>query len=128
MRAFRRKSETPPAPEPTPVITPNVERDEYKDQIEVLEGITELRIRTAPSLNAEAIGHANPGFYNYLETAEADGYTWYRISDSNWIAYSDEWEKVYPKKEDKFISFKILEEKDDCVLIDLGKVWVKKQD
>lgn len=97
--AFRRKKVTPPAPpEPIPVITPNVPRDEYVNQIEVLEGITDLRIRTAPGVNEKAIGHANPGFYNYLETAEADGYIWYRISDNNWIASNDEWTKVYPAK------------------------------
>lgn len=123
--AFRRKKETPPAPEPTPVITPNVERDEYKNQIEVK--VDKLRIRTAPNLNGEVIGYANPGFYNYLETTENDGYIWYRISDSNWIAYSDEWENVYPAKEkEEFIQFKVLDKKDEYVLIDLGQIWVKE--
>jgi len=127
MRAFRRKKETPPAPpEPTPIITPNVPRDEYKDQIEVLEGITELRVRTSPGLNGEAIGHANPGFYNYFETAEADGYVWYRISDSNWFASSDEWTKVYPAKKDEYKQLKILDKKDGYVLVDLGQVWIKE--
>ena len=126
-RAFRRKKETPPAPEPTPVITPNVERDEFKDQIEVKEGVTNLNIRTTPSLSAESIGKANPGFYNYFETAEADGYLWYRISDSNWIAYSEEWEVVYPAKpKEEFIQYKVLDKKDGYVLIDLGKVWVQE--
>lgn len=125
--AFRRKKETPPAPpEPTPVITPNVERDEYKNQIEVLDSIDKLRVRTSPSLNGEAIGHANPGFYNYFEIVEADGYKWYRISDNNWIAYSDEWAKVYPAKEKEYAQFEILDKKDGYVLIDLGKIWVKK--
>lgn len=125
--AFRRKKETLPAPEPTPVITPNVPRDEYRNQIEVLEGVDKLRVRTAPSLSAEAIGHANPGFYNYLETTDADGYTWYRISDSNWIASNDEWTKVYPAKEkEEFVELKVLDKKDGYVLVDLGKVWIKK--
>lgn len=127
LHAFRRKQEVPPAPpEPTPVITPNVPRDEYKDQIEVLEGITELRVRTSPGLNGEAIGHANPGFYNYFETAEADGYVWYRISDSNWIASSDEWTKVYPAKKDEYKQLKILDKKDGYVLVDLDQVWIKE--
>lgn len=125
--AFRRKGAIPPAPpEPTPVITPNVPRDEYRDQIEVLEGIVELRVRTSPSLSGEAIGHANPGFYNYFETTEADGYVWYRISDSNWIAYSDEWEKVYPAKVDEYKQFKVLDKKDGKVLIDVGQIWVEE--
>lgn len=122
-RAFRRKKETPPAPEPTPVITPNVERDEYKNQLEVK--VPELRVRVEPGLNAEIIGYANPGFYNYLETKEVDGYMWYRISDCNWLAYSDEWITLYPAKEDEYVQFKVLEKNGDMKLIDLGKVWIK---
>ena len=124
--AFRRKKETPPAPpEPTPVITPNVERDEYRNQIEVK--VDKLRVRISPSINGEVIGYANKGFYNYLETKEADGYVWYRISDSNWIAYNEEWETLYPAKEkEEFVELKVLEKKDDYVLVDLGKVWIKK--
>ena len=124
--AFRRKKETPPAPpEPTPVITPNVERDEYRNQIEVK--VDKLRVRISPSINGKVIGYANKGFYNYLETKEADGYIWYRISDSNWIAYNEEWETVYPAKEkEEFVELKVLEKKDDYVLVDLGKAWIKK--
>ena len=128
IRAFRRKKETPPAPpEPTPVVTPNVPRNEYMNQIEVKEGVTELKIRTEPGLSSEVIGYANPGFYNYFQTAaDVDGYGWYRISDNNWIAYSDEWENVYPKKEDEYLNFKILDKKDDLVLVDFGNLWIKK--
>ena len=125
LHAFRRKQTTPPAPEPTPVITPNVERDEYKDQIEVK--VDKLRIRTTPSLNGEVIGFANKGFYNYAETKEADGYVWYRISDNNWIASSDEWTKVYPAKPKKeYKQFEILDKKDGLVLVDLGQVWIRE--
>ena len=124
--AFRRKGSIPPAPEPTPVITPNVERNENMNQIEVLEGITDLRVRTAPGLDGEAIGHANPGFYNYFETVDKDNYTWYRISDSNWIASNDEWTKVYPKKEDEYISFKVIEKDGNYNKIDLSEVYIKK--
>ena len=123
--AFRRKKETPPAPpEPTPVITPNVERDEYRNQIEVK--VDKLRVRISPSTNGEIIGYANKGFYNYLETKDADGYVWYRISDSNWIAYNEEWETVYPAKEKEYKQFEILDKKDGYVLVNLGKVWVKE--
>lgn len=123
--AFRRKQAIPPAPpEPTPVITPNVERDEYKDQLEVK--VEKLRIRISPSLEGQIIGFANPGFYNYLETTEADGYVWYRISDNNWIAYNEEWENIYPKKEKEYKQFEVLDKKDGYVLIDLGKVWINE--
>ncbi len=121
--AFRRKKETPPAPEPTPVITPNVQRDEKRDQIEVL--VDNLRVRIAPGLDSQIIGYANRGLYNYLETAEVDGYVWYRISDNNWIASNEEWTKVYPKKEDKYTKLKVLDEKDGYYLVDLGKIWIK---
>lgn len=136
MRAFRRKKETPPTPpEPTPVVTPNVPRDEYRDQIKIKKGVTELNVRIEPSINAQSIGKANPStdecdnFYNYFETTENDGYTWYRISDSNWIAYSDEWEEVYPAKpKEEFVKLKVLEKKDGYVLVDLGQVWIKEND
>ena len=94
--AFRRKQEIPPAPEPSPVITPNVPKDEYKNQIEVI--VEKLRVRINPRLDSEIIGYANIGLYNYLETTESDGFTWFKISDSNWIASSDEWTIVYPAK------------------------------
>ena len=119
---FRRKQAIPPAPEPTPVITPNVERDEYKDQIEVC--VPELRVRTSP--NGEIIGHANIGFYNYFETKLDGDYLWYRISDNNWIASNEEWTKVYPAKKDEYKQLKVLDKKDEYVLVDLGQVWIKE--
>ena len=133
--AFRRKQVVPPPPpEPTPVITPNVERDIYKDQIEVL--VPELRVRTSP--NGEIIGHANIGFYNYFETNDVDGYIWYRISDNNWIASSDEWTKVYPKEKptepptippttppEEYVKFKVEDKKDGNVLINVP-IWIKE--
>lgn len=123
--AFRRKGVTPPPPEPTPVITPNVERDETKNQIEVL--IENLRVRTSPGLKEKEIGYANKGFYNYFESKDIDGFTWHRISDSNWIASNEgEWTKLYPKKEDEYIQLKVLDKKEGYVLVDLGQVWIKK--
>ena len=132
--AFRRKQVVPPPPpEPTPVITPNVEPDTSKDQIEVLPGIVELRVRTSP--NGEIIGCANPGYYNYFETQQDGDYLWYRISDNNWIA-SDEgvWTIVHPKQQpttpptqppEDYIKLKVLDRKDDNVLVEL-KTWIKE--
>lgn len=123
MYAFRRKQETPPAPEPTPVITPNVERDEYRNQIEVK--VDNLRIRKEP--NGEIIGKATEGFYNYSETQDKDGYTWYKIANENWIASNDEWTTVYPAKpKEEFIKLKVLDKKDGLVLVDLGQVWISE--
>lgn len=120
MHAFRLKKEEPPKPE----ITPNVERDENLNQIEVK--VAELRVRSTPSLDGEILGYAKQGFYNYYEMADVDGYNWYKIADNQWIAYNEEWETLYPKKEDEYISFKILDRKNGYVLIDLGEMWVKE--
>lgn len=123
LHAFRlRKKEEPVKKE----ITPNVKRDEYKDQIEVI--VDNLRVRVAPNTNAEVIGKAKEGFYNYYETYKKDNddYTWYKIADNQWIASNEEWTKVYPKKKEEFKQFKVLEKKDGYVLVDLGQVWIKE--
>lgn len=62
-------------------------------QIEVL--ISNLNGRFMP--NGLVLGYVNMGFYNILDEVE-DGYMWYKIGDNLWIAYDDEWEKLWPKK------------------------------
>lgn len=104
-------------------ITPNVEKDETKNQIEVL--VPELRVRTEPNLNGQVLGFASIGYYDYFETVDSDGYKWYKIADKNWIASNDEWTTVYPKKEDEYVSFKVLNNKDGYKEIDLGKIFIK---
>lgn len=84
-------------PEPTPSVTPNVDRDEEKDQIEVL--IDNLYVRTDASKSASSIGFAHKGYYNYYENKTNDGYTWYRIADKQWIASNEGWTVVLPHKE-----------------------------
>ena len=123
LHAFRRKQETPPLPP----VTDTVERDEYKDQIEVK--VEKLRVRTQPLTTADILGFAQEGgIYNYYEKANNDGYEWYRIADNQWIAYNEEWENVYPAKPKKeYISLEILDKKDGYVLVDLGKVWIKEE-
>lgn len=61
-----------------------VERNESVNQIQTTD--TTLRIRVAPSLEAEIVGHVQLGYYNVLQTEEADGYTWYEISKDRWCA------------------------------------------
>ena len=110
---------------PKEPVTPNVEKDEYKDQIEVK--VDNLRVRKDASLNGTVIGYASIGYYNYYETKDADNYTWYRIADNQWVAYNKDWFDVYPAKpKDKYIQFKVLSEKDGYVEIDLGNIFVKK--
>lgn len=107
-------------------ITPNVERDEYKNQIEVL--INNLRVRTNPSLEGKELGFAKQGFYNFYQAKEVDGYVWYNIDVDQWIASNEEWTIVYPAKEPEkeYIQLEILDKKDGYVLVDLGQVWLKK--
>ena len=78
-------------------ITPTVDRDTTKNQVEVL--IDSLRVRYKPSLKADILGYAKKGFYNVVESCKGEGYLWYKIDKDNWIAYSDEWAKYYPKEE-----------------------------
>ena len=106
-------------------ITPNVDRDEYKNQIEVL--IDNLRVRKEPSLNGEELGFATPGFYNFYEAKEVDGYIWYNIDVVQWIASNEGWTNVYPAKEPEkeYVQLEILDKNDGYVLVDLGQVWIK---
>ena len=75
-------------------ITPNVDKNIYKNQIEVK--ISDLRVRTGAGTDKSILGFASKGYYNFYETADASGYKWYRIADGQWIASSDDWTTVYP--------------------------------
>ncbi len=66
----------------SPVET--VERNENVNQIETTD--EQLRIRTAPSLAAEIVGHVQLGYYNVLDQKDADGYIWYEIAKDRWCA------------------------------------------
>lgn len=76
-----------------------VERDSSVNQIETTDDT--LRIRSAPSLNGEIVGHVQIGYYNVLQTVEADGYTWYEISKDRWCANITT--KYLPKNSDDFV-------------------------
>ena len=65
-------------------ITKPVERNTAVDQLEVIK--SKLRIRTEPSLKGEILGFAELGYYNDLETKEADGYIWHKVAENNWLA------------------------------------------
>jgi len=94
----------PAQPQPSP-ITPTVDRDIYKDQIEVK--INCLRVRTGAGTDKKVLGFAPEGFYNYYETADASGYTWYRIADAQWIASNEGWTVVYPAQSKPTYKYKI---------------------
>lgn len=84
---------------PSPV-TSTVERDENKDQLQVNK--IDLRVRKAPATNQAILGFAKEnGVYNYYETKEQGGYTWYRIAENQWVANTEDWCTIMPKKDDK---------------------------
>lgn len=76
-----------------------VERNENVDQIECTDDT--LRIRTEPNLNGQIVGHVQIGFYNVLNRAESDGYTWYEIAKDRWCA--DITTKYLPKGDSDFV-------------------------
>lgn len=84
-----------------------VERNENVNQIETTD--EQLRIRTAPSLSAEIVGHVQLGYYNVLQQSEADGYTWYEIAKDRWCAnitvnYLPSDETDFVKQLEKFLN------------------------
>lgn len=54
--------------------------------------IETVNIRNGAGLSNSEVGKANQNeSYNYYETADADGYTWYRIGENQWIADGGDW-------------------------------------
>ena len=74
-----------------------VARDEYKDQVKIKDGMTTVRARN--KANGDILGYMNIGLYNILEIANTAGYTWYRVENNLWFAYSPDWAIIYPKEE-----------------------------
>lgn len=68
---------------PLNAVTPT-ERNTSTNQIQTTN--TNLRIRTKPSLSGEVVGYVQLGYYNVLESKDADGYTWYKIAKDRWCA------------------------------------------
>lgn len=74
-----------------------VNRDEYKDQVQIKEGMASVRARNGA--NGDILGYMNVGLYNVLETSYDDVYTWCKVEDGLWFAYSPEWAEYYEGKE-----------------------------
>lgn len=83
-------------PKPKVSVTPTVKKDTTKNQIQVT--ITNLNVRTGPGLNKTRIGYAKKGYYNYSETERADGYSWFKIAENQWIAFDTKWTVVHHKE------------------------------
>ena len=99
-----------------------VERDENKYQVEVL--INDLRARNGYGLTATILGFVKKGIYNIYNKATKDNLIWLKISENEdiWIAYSDEWAKLYDYKD-----YKELYEKELLVNKDLQAQIIELQ-
>ena len=84
---------------PTEYVGHPVPRNEEVNQIEV--SATTLRARKEPNLNGEILGYVNPGIYNCIERAEADGYKWFKTDEDFWCAQSKNggWLDFLPMKD-----------------------------
>lgn len=108
------------------VLGSPVSRDKNKNQIEVVGMF--LRCRSGAGTSAGIKGFIDFGIYDYSETKDANGYTWYHIP-AGWIAGTKEDTKVYPKEsptptpDDKDKKIKELEEQ----VVSLQKT-IEKQD
>ncbi len=71
-------------------------RDTTKNQIEVIGKF--LRVRKGAGTNQTILGYIDYGIYDYTETKEANGYTWYNVG-FGWVAYLKDDVKVYKKEE-----------------------------
>ena len=60
---------------------------------------TPINIRTGAGTSYDKVSQTSPGSaYDVYETAQAEGYTWYRISDNAWVADQDgQWAEFKPE-------------------------------
>ena len=99
-----------------------VERDENKYQVEVL--INDLRARNGYGLTATILGFVKKGIYNIYNKATKDNLIWLKISENEdiWIAFNEEWAKLYDYKD-----YKELYEKELLVNKDLQAQIIELQ-
>lgn len=97
-----------------------VSRDESKTQVEIKKGTTTVRARAAA--NGNILGYMNQGIYNILEVKNTNGFTWYKVDDGLWFAYSPDWATIhYPKNNDSSVEeIKELQDTISKLEIELG--------
>jgi regulator of replication initiation timing len=83
-----------------------VERDESKNQIEVLA--TELRTRRSNSTSSIVMQVTKKGqIYDFYEVSTNENYTWYRIGNNEWIADNGNYLKLLlPESEEEMEELK----------------------
>ena len=86
-----------PAPTPTPTPEPTPEGEPVIGQATI--NVTDLTIRNGAGVSFEYVDLAEPDTtYDVYETAEADGYTWYRIGENQWVPSDGTWIAYTPKE------------------------------
>lgn len=78
------------------VVGSPVIKNTNQEQIEVIS--EDIYCYKEPGLNNEIIGYVNKGIYNYVQTLDIDGKTWYDIG-VGWVLYNQESFILYPKDE-----------------------------
>lgn len=81
---------------PAVKVTSTVRRNTNNNQIQVK--VSDLNVRKGAGTSYSRIGYASKGYYNYSATKKANGYTWYKIANNQWVAYNKSWFTVLPKK------------------------------
>lgn len=71
-----------------------VSRNTKENQVEVVAD--NLRARNKPY--GAILGYINKGIYNILEIVINGEYEWFRVDQDVWIAYSENWSKLYEKE------------------------------
>ena len=82
------------------VVERTTSRDKSKNQIEV--NVDNLRCRKTP--NGEILGFIEKGIYNILDSQKNGDYVWYKIAESNWVAYDKSWANLYFIKDKEDLS------------------------
>lgn len=95
-----------------------VKRDTTKNQIEITGSL--LRVRKGAGTNQTVLGYIDFGIYDYTETKEANGYTWYNVG-FGWVAATKEDTKVYTKEETKNKEIEELEKQVEELTIQLNE-------
>lgn len=93
-------------------------RDTTKNQLEIVGSL--LRVRKGAGTNQTILGYIDYGIYDYTETKEANGYTWYNVG-FGWVAYLKDDVKIY-KKEEQSIEPEELENDINDLIAELGRL------
>lgn len=76
---------------PSPSTTPSA-NEVSSDIGKITIASSPINIRSTPSTSGELVGLADPSTtYNVYETQDNEGYTWYRISNDEWIPDGGNW-------------------------------------